>query len=439
MKLKKINIIISIIILIIIVTICILFGVKPIRNIIISLFQEEPKQNIKYEIYSNENNILKILVVATDEENGIKQIQLPNGDILKCNGKNRVAIDYVIETDGTYEFEVTTTNEKKFTQDIEVNDKFKEDVFSYEIIQQISTEKDYKIDYKSEMIESKYYYSIGADNTTWVQIDQDDIINIDEYDAFHKNRINSEDGSITLNLKKQDNFGNKVEKSYKLSEFHVTNELYHVEEQTLTGESLIQCIKDHDIKSGNYKLQINGQEYPAEIYNYEDEKVNYITDKNLGTTENDKKMVIMKYNGDLTIQEGNIITAQARKKGMFIYVNGKLTNNGEITMTARGANAEGQDVYLWKNEDNDEKPYEFVPKVGATGGNSKSAGTTNPQTIPGEKGNNGKDRGTGGGGSGNVKSVNIHNFNSGRFTVYSGKGEAGTSYSGGTGGGSGYR
>ena len=439
MKLKRKNIIILIVTLVIIIAISAFLGIKPARETMISLFQkEEIKKGIDYEVYSNEDDILKILIIVTDEENGIEEIEYPDGNKLYCNGKKKVTIDYIITTDGTYTFKYKSTTGKIETKNIKVDENFRENIFEFKKLQEISTEKDYSINYNNKIIESKFYYSIGTESTDWKEVEGEDIINIDEYDAFHKERIN-EDRTITINLKKEDNYGNKVEISHKLEEFNVPENLYNKEEQILEGESIIACIRDHDdIKSGNYTLEVNGEQYPAEIYNY-DEDVNYITDKNLGTTENDKRMVIMKYNGDLTIQEGNIITAQARKKGMFIYVNGKLTNNGEITMTARGANAEGQDVYLWKNEDNDEKPYEFVPKVGATGGNSKSAGTTNPQTIPGEKGNNGKDRGTGGGGSGNVKSVNIHNFNSGRFTVYSGKGEAGTSYSGGTGGGSGYR
>ena len=44
---------------------------------------------------------------------------------------------------------------------------------------------------------------------------------------------------------------------------------------------------------------------------------------------------------------------------------GTLTNNGTISMTARGAKAEGQNVYLFKNLDS---TYEYVPKEGGSGG-----------------------------------------------------------------------
>lgn len=50
---------------------------------------------------------------------------------------------------------------------------------------------------------------------------------------------------------------------------------------------------------------------------------------------------------------------------MIIYVSGTLTNNGTISMTARGAIAEGQNVYLWNNSDD---TYEYIPAIGGAGG-----------------------------------------------------------------------
>ena len=52
-------------------------------------------------------------------------------------------------------------------------------------------------------------------------------------------------------------------------------------------------------------------------------------------------------------------------KGMVIYCTGILTNNGEISMTARGAKAPGENVYLWQNTDGS---YEYIPTIGGAGG-----------------------------------------------------------------------
>ena len=53
------------------------------------------------------------------------------------------------------------------------------------------------------------------------------------------------------------------------------------------------------------------------------------------------------------------------QKECIYIVNGTLTNNGTISMTARGAKAEGQNVYLFKNIEGN---FEYVPAVGGTGG-----------------------------------------------------------------------
>ena len=74
-------------------------------------------------------------------------------------------------------------------------------------------------------------------------------------------------------------------------------------------------------------------------------------------------------NGNLTIKEGATLTsyntAYGGTKGMMIYCTGTLTNNGNISMTARGAKAVGQNVYLWENLDGS---YEYVPATGGAGG-----------------------------------------------------------------------
>ena len=85
--------------------------------------------------------------------------------------------------------------------------------------------------------------------------------------------------------------------------------------------------------------------------------------------------VVLKIEGNLTINEGVKVTAIASPeghggpKGMVIYCTGELINNGEISMTARGAKAEGENVYLWENANGS---YEYVSKTGASGGGSRS-------------------------------------------------------------------
>ena len=144
-----------------------------------------------------------------------------------------------------------------------------------------------------------------------------------------------------------------------------------------------------------------------------------------------KNTVVLKVEGNLTVQEGVTVTSVKSEqgyggpKGLVIYCTGELNNYGTISMTARGAKAEGEDIYLWQNEDDS---YEYVPAIGGNGGSGYSSETKNRVAL-GRKGENGVNRKTGGGGSGGAN----HGDGYGYATAY--PGGKGTSYSGGTGSG----
>lgn len=211
-KLKKNFINIKLVIIIIFIFLIIL--VKPINKSIFLLFKkEEIISNIEYEIYSNENNILKFLVKITDTENGIKEVIYPNKDKLICNGKTDIEIDYVIKDDGKYTFIAETTTGRKIEKTIEVNEEFRKNkIIFIEKVREDRAEKDYKLDYNYKNIEFNCYYAIGKDNQQWISANNG-IINIKGYDVLNKNLLN-EDGTMTLKLNKEDQFGNKVEVEY---------------------------------------------------------------------------------------------------------------------------------------------------------------------------------------------------------------------------------
>lgn len=70
-------------------------------------------------------------------------------------------------------------------------------------------------------------------------------------------------------------------------------------------------------------------------------------------SEDAKNTVVLKVNWNLIINEGVTLTAcksddgYGGPKGLMIYCTGTITNNGTISMTARGARAEGENVYLY--------------------------------------------------------------------------------------------
>lgn len=107
---------------------------------------------------------------------------------------------------------------------------------------------------------------------------------------------------------------------------------------------------------------------------------------------------MLKVNGDLTVKKGVTLTSvkstkgYGGPKGMIVYCTGSLTNDGDISMTGRGGYAEGENVYLYKNSNGS---YEFVPAIGADGGNGASANTNG--VYLGKKGEDAIGRATGGG------------------------------------------
>lgn len=190
-------------------------------------------------------------------------------------------------------------------------------------------------------------------------------------------------------------------------------------------DSILDGIKKLDLVDGDYKFIVNTgseeKEYDVELWNYNSETITNETKK--CDYVNDYKMCILKYNGDLTIENGGSIIPYARKKGLTIYVNGKFTNNGTVSVTGKGAVADPENVYLWKNDDN---YYEYIPATSGIPGAAEIV--TSRASKAGIKGQDGYFRGTGAGGSGAISTTS-------NGQAIAGSGAAGTSYSGGAGGG----
>ena len=191
-----------------------------------------------------------------------------------------------------------------------------------------------------------------------------------------------------------------------------------------TVDSIHEALKNMELPNGDYSLSLTEPvaiTYPVEIINYYGNTV-ISSNLSLGDVSTTRKTLIVRFNGDLLIEEGVTVTATnvsslTYKKGMYIEVKGKLTNRGTITMTARGTyNQAGENIYLFKNSDG---TYEYIPAVGGAG----AIGVRT--TSHGIAGIDGTSRQTGGGGSGSSL----------RSATKGGNGSAGTSYSGGSGGG----
>ena len=80
-------------------------------------------------------------------------------------------------------------------------------------------------------------------------------------------------------------------------------------------------------------------------------------------------MTVLKVEGDLKVKQGVTVTSVSGNlggpKGLLIYCTGTIQNEGKVTMTEKGAYAEGQNIFLFKNSNN---TYEFIPSSGGSGG-----------------------------------------------------------------------
>ena len=212
----------------------------------------------------------------------------------------------------------------------------------------------------------------------------------------------------------------------------------YIESVTKSGDSILSIVSNDIETAGYWNLKANNVVYPAHVYVYDGDTIfseNQIfgDSKDVATaTTYAQNMVIVKVNGDLTINSGVTVSpyhnTYGGPKGFLIYVTGKLINNGTIN-NSYGAYAQGENVYLWKNADG---TYEYVPALGAAGGAGvqSNAGYCTCSNKAGKTGGTGSNRGTAGGGSGNGYTC------CDQYIVK--KGGQGTSYSGGAGSGAAY-
>ena len=327
---------------------------------------------ITYQVYDNSNEDQIKTLVTVNNSNGVKYVEYPDGTKLETNNKRQVSIDYNMAKDGNYTFKIKTAdNENVQESTVCANDEF---INSNGIsISKINQEEGYEvleIAKQNNVDGYKIYYQIGK-NGNWVE--GQGKIGLVDYDLVTNNLIN-EDNTVTISAKIE-NPTNKnivtISKKYSVNTNSTTN--------SYEAESILDVLKNEEINTGLYNLTVKDEKYNLRVYSF-DGNLNIKTNTTFGTEEDvataseyAKNMIVLKVNGDLTIDEGTTLTAYASKdgyggpKGMTIYCTGTLTNNGTIDMTARGAKAVGQNVYLFKNADN---TYEYVPAVGADGGKS---------------------------------------------------------------------
>jgi len=369
---KKLHIIISftIIILLLIIISTILIKTEAINKITEAIFKQDEANLIDVEVMAtvqNENSVTcSLKFTINDSDDKIKSIEYPTKEnenpfivYTKDEGRESVALDYEVENGRELEkFKITTASGQVIEKDIV-----------------------YKITYDPNggtegPSEDNTIYTLNTKITSLAA----------KRDGYHFCGW-SENKDATI----PDYF---LDGEYKYTESaynDVTLYAVWIKESefssplVINNESLIGKVSE--VESGSIaNITVNDTEYSANIIYVDGDVVldgqtviegatltdnvyefgNELTD--VGTADtNATNTVILKVNGNLTVNCGITLTTckssdgYGGPKGFFVYCDGELINNGTITMTARGGKAEGQDVYLWQNED---ATYEYVPAVG---------------------------------------------------------------------------
>ena len=418
MKYKKyIVIFITIIILVMLILGRNIIGNIQKRN----LKKEKNEELFSYVVYDNQNEHSIKILITLNSEKGIEYIECPNGNKIYGNSKTKILLDYSVKSDENYIFKVKEKELNEIQKEINVNNvSIGDTTLKLNIDEDFDGYETLSINNKIELENYKTYYKIGK-SENWIEGTSFSIV---DYDVKQNNYIN-DDGTLTISVKTENTTTNNI---VKLEDTIIpVNTTQNEDIKSINSESLLKAVEENDLNTGKYKINILDEVYSAKVYNF-DGNLDIGADTRFGIEQDvanssayAQNMVILKVNGNLTIKEGAKLSSYASKdgyggtKGMLVYCTGTITNNGEISMTARGAYAEGQNVYLWKNIDGN---YEYVPKIGAIGAESVATWYTE-----GKKGENGINRQTGGGGSGATC-----------YGYKSGKGSTGTSYSGGSGG-----
>ncbi len=410
---KKVIIKVSIIIVIILMGLLLLLALnktnlfKIVKNNINSMKKEEIETQVKCEI-TNVNELNTKTLLIFENLNGIEKIT--DGELsIQCNGRKKVALDKELILNKTYPMSIKLVGKETEEKCTIIVSAFPDIVISNIDTTGDGSTKTVRIDYTANEEECNNLYSLD-DGETWMPYTE-------ELDILEKQ-------NVTLIGKSEP----KAEKVVgKLIQTFIPGEHLSLVISTSLLEATDKAVMKNDTY---YRVAIKDQEYRVHTY-VENGDTTFTSNKTYGNANdagtasgNATTMEIIKVNGNLVINSGVTVTsygtAYGGTKGMLLYVTGNLENNGTITMSARGAKAAGQNVYLWKNEAK-ANSYEYVPAIGAAGGAAV-------YSLAGNNGGAGTARKTGGGGSGGSARPG---YNPGT----SGRGGNGTSYSGGSGGG----
>lgn len=371
---RKINLIVIIITLVVLIVIGILFKNNKILEKINDRYkkiEETEPINLEIQIISeNDENTSCILTFTSNNENDkIEKIIYPIREenieplTILVGGKEKVALDYQFKKNEQQQltFKVETEKGNIISKDALINlYGIKEDE-QYEIATYMIINAEQTINLSNIVPTKEGYQFVG-----WSTSEKTNDMQYIEDGKFIYKGQNKENVLKAVWTEHKDGYKGIIDNDSILGEISKINDsgIYNIEVNGESYSSNVVVLNSDLLLDG--KNEIEGAILKDKTYTFGN------AETDIGTQNSEaQNSVIVKVNGNVTITPGIKVTTcgsiYGGPKGMYLYCTGTFANNGEITMTARGAKAEGQNIYLWKNVDNN---YEYVPKEGANGGDS---------------------------------------------------------------------
>lgn len=201
----------AIIILIILLVIPLIAYLKrtELLRIFINKDKQEVIKDITFDIYSYENDIMKVLVTAEDTENKIKKLSyIVNGEekILNTNSKEKVAIDYEIQKDGEYTFTATNGLDEQIQKTLVINSDTKDNLIKINIKsdRELGTVLNVNIEYLKDLSNT---YKIGI-NDEWKNYKGE--FSVTSYEVLENNYQDLNGETVTIYAKTEDIAQNKI-------------------------------------------------------------------------------------------------------------------------------------------------------------------------------------------------------------------------------------
>lgn len=172
-------------------------------NVNTKIMEQDKIKQVEYHVYKYNNDEGTMLVKIQDNENGLDEIILPDGRVLRCYGKTQVSIDYNIQNNNEYYFKAINTLGEVIDKNIVISQETLEDLIQ---VQYSEENTNLTIDINYNEYKNKYYKF--GESEEWTQYNgQFDIL---VEDAVKNNAYNEDYKTVDIYLKGTDDLGNEV-------------------------------------------------------------------------------------------------------------------------------------------------------------------------------------------------------------------------------------